>query len=175
MNGNKYYKFDADNNKVYAGIIIEHNGVQIINPSESQLIAAGYQKEVPDFNDILNEKRQKKINEILEYDSSDAVNSFTVNGISSWLDRNTRVALRASIEVKEAAGGEKYTVWLNNTPLELDTFFIKSFIDGLELYATECFNVTQRHIKSVSELEDIYEIENYDFTTGYPEKININL
>jgi hypothetical protein len=43
---------------------------------------------------------------------------------------------------------------------------------AIEVYASSCYDMTQYHLAQVNELEDINEIENYDYTTGYPEKLN---
>lgn len=110
-----------------------------------------------------------------EYDTSEEVNSFTINGTTTWLDRNTRIALKNSISVMEAKGDISYTIWLGTTQMTLPISVIKSFLDSLEVYAIQAFNVTQRHLAEISEIEDRDELFTYDISEGYPEKININL
>ena len=48
-------------------------------------------------------------------------------------------------------------------------------LSSLEMYALECFNVTAAHKKAVSELTTIEEVEAYDYKTGYPKQLDINL
>lgn len=36
----------------------------------------------------------------------------------------------------------------------------------------QCINVTESHIENIMNLESEDEISNYDFTLGYPEKLN---
>ena len=45
-------------------------------------------------------------------------------------------------------------------------------LNALELYALNCYNVTQSHISAVKALQTIEEIENYDYTVGYPVKLS---
>ena len=46
---------------------------------------------------------------------------------------------------------------------------------ALELYALDCYNVTQAHIAAVRLLDDMEALEGYDYTSGYPEKLVFNL
>lgn len=44
-------------------------------------------------------------------------------------------------------------------------------LDGIELYASACYDVTQMHLAAVDGLASVEELKNYDYTSGYPEKI----
>jgi hypothetical protein len=46
-------------------------------------------------------------------------------------------------------------------------------LNALEVYAAEALNVTESHKAAVNALTTIEEIEQYDITTGYPEKLNL--
>lgn len=129
----------------------------------------------PTQEELLERAKYIKIDEIEAYDTSEEVNSFTINGESGWIDRNTRVALLHALDVVEQSGGTTYTVWFNDNPLTLYITTIKQFLTSLELYAIEALNVTNSHIREVKQLQSIQEVENYDITSGYPEKINLNL
>ena len=48
-------------------------------------------------------------------------------------------------------------------------------LSALEMYALECFNVTAAHKKSVSELDNIEEVLTYDYKSGYPEKLKMEV
>ena len=41
----------------------------------------------------------------------------------------------------------------------------------IEKYASECYDNTQMHIANVKAIEDMEELKNYDYRTGYPEKL----
>ena len=44
-------------------------------------------------------------------------------------------------------------------------------LDKIEVYALNCFDTTSKHKRNVYQLSTIEEIENYDYTSGYPEKL----
>lgn len=115
----------------------------------------------------------KKLSEITAYDTSDAVNSFTLDGETVWLDKATRVGLMNSTQIEKAAGHENTTLWFagNSYTIPCDTAI--QMLSALELYALECYNVTAQHKANVSALQTVEEIENYDYKTGYPEKLNL--
>ena len=174
----RYYKI-INGNTVFAETSIVLDDMRIFNPTEEQLIAAGYQEWVepiiPPYTPTLGDIIASKVDEINEYDVSENVNSFTLNGESGWIDRNTRVALLHAVDVVEQNGGTEYTVWFNEKPMTLPTSVIKQFLNSLELYAISAFNVTNRHIMKVRQLQTIEEVENYDYTRGYPEKVVVDI
>lgn len=174
----KYYKL-VDGEPVLAGSSIVFEDKRIFNPSEEQLIQAGYieviEQEVVPYIPSLNDVISAKISEIQDYDSSEEVNSFTINDEVGWIDRNTRVALLHALDVVEQQNEQQYTVWFNNTPLTLPINTIRDFLNSLELYAIAALNVTNRHIYEVNQLTTIEEVNNYDITQGYPQKINLIL
>jgi len=42
---------------------------------------------------------------------------------------------------------------------------------AVEVYAADALNVTESHKAAINALTTIKDIEDYDFTTGYPEKL----
>jgi hypothetical protein len=44
-------------------------------------------------------------------------------------------------------------------------------LNAIELYASACYDNTQAHIANVKALENIESLKNYDYRTGYPEKL----
>lgn len=103
------------------------------------------------------------------YDNSDNVNSFFVNGKKMWLDKATRVGLMHLIN----CSSDSIQLVLGN---ELITFPIdqaKNFLTRLELYASQCYLQTQKHLLAVKDLKTVEEVLNYDYTAGYPEKITL--
>lgn len=174
----RYYKIIDDQKIFYNGNIVLDE-MRIFNPTEEQLLSAGYiedsEPETTPYTPTLQQVINDKIADIQSYDTSEEVNSFTINGETGWIDRNTRVALLHALDVVEQSGGTTYTVWFNDNPLTLDINTIKQFLTALELYAIEALNVTNSHIREVKQLQSIQEVKNYDITLGYPEKIDLTL
>ena len=112
---------------------------------------------------------------ITSYDSSSSVNSFLLNGIQVWLDKATRVGLMNSTSIAKNMGQEKTSLWLGSYQLEVDCDKAIQLLSALEMYALECFNVTAAHKKAVSELDNIEEVLTYDYKSGYPDKLKMEV
>lgn len=112
---------------------------------------------------------------ITAYDSSSAVNAFLLNGMQVWLDKATRVGLMNSTAIAKNMGQEKTTLWLGSYQLEVDCDKAIQLLSALEMYALECFNVTAAHKKAVSELDNIEAVLTYDYKSGYPEKLKMEV
>lgn len=115
----------------------------------------------------------KKLEEIDSYDCSKEVNSFYLNGVQVWLDKATRVGLMNSLTIEKECGKQISTLWFENTKLDINTDAAIQMLSALELYALECYNKTAEHKVAVQALESIEEVENYDYTVGYPDKLNL--
>ena len=112
---------------------------------------------------------------IEKYDTSSSVNGFELNGMYTWLDKATRVGLMNSINVTQRTGGQKIELWLGKYKLELDCNKAIELLSKIEMYAMNCFNVTALHKKQVSEFSNIEDFLNYDYKSGYPDKLIINI
>lgn len=123
----------------------------------------------------LAEAKAALVAKITEYDTSEAVNSFTVLGQSHWLDRTTRVSLMNSATVSKGMGAQSVILWLDGTPIELPTEVAIMLLSQVEMYAQECFNVTCRHKVAVAALETVEECVGYDYTAGYPARLEFDL
>lgn len=128
-----------------------------------------------ELEEKLSLARQKKLNDIAAYDKSDNVNSFTLNGHSYWLDRETRMSVSFSTTQEKTAGSENTTVWLGNEPITLPCDTVLQLLAQLEIYAKKCYNKTAEHKSKVMELQSVKEVEEYDYTLGYPEKPDFEL
>lgn len=120
---------------------------------------------------LLNDAKQKKIALIKDYDKGQGVNSFAINGTLVWLDKATRVGLINSLQIEKAAGREKGTLWLDNTPYEMPIDDALKMLTVLELYAVECNNTTLRHIVNIQNEKDLNRVHNYNYTKGYPKRL----
>ena len=123
----------------------------------------------------LEKAKKEKLEAILAYDTSSDVNGFMLNGNKVWLDKGTRVGLMNSIQITRDMGQDTTTLWFDGYKLEVRCDMAIMLLSSLEMYAMECFNVTAAHKKAVSELTTIEEVEAYDYKTGYPKQLDINL
>ena len=124
---------------------------------------------------VLQAARASMLAEITAYDSSSAVNAFELNGMQVWLDKATRVGLMNSTTIAKNMGQEKTTLWLGSYQLEVDCDKVIQLLSALEMYALKCFNVTAAHKKAVGELDNIEAVLTYDYKSGYPEKLKMEV
>lgn len=128
-----------------------------------------------DMSAVLQAAKEKVVEEITEYDSSSAVNSFLLNGMQVWLDKATRVGLMNSTTIAKSMGQSKTTLWLGSYQLEVDCNKAIQLLSALEMYALECFNVTAAHKKAVNELDNIEFVLTYDYRAGYPKMLEMSV
>lgn len=123
----------------------------------------------------LEKAKKDKLKEIDTYDISPEVNSFFLNGLQVWLDKSTRVGLMNSLNIEKITGKEISTLWFANIKLNINTDAAIQMLRSLELYALECYNKTAEHKVNVENLTSVEDIINYDFTEGYPDKLNLSV
>ena len=123
-------------------------------------------------NDPLEIAKQAVSEAILTYDSSEAVNQFSINGSPMWLDKATRAGLKLRLEAEQAAGKEDTTLWYGTDAITLPVSNAIVMLNRLEIYASESYDVTQGHLARVALMESVDEVLGYDYTEGYPEKLN---
>lgn len=123
-------------------------------------------------NDPLEVAKQAVSKAILAYDSSEAVNQFGINGSPMWLDKATRAGLKLRLEAERSAGKESTTLWYGTEAITLPVANAIIMLNRLEIYASESYDVTQGHLARVALMESVEEVLGYDFTEGYPDKLN---
>lgn len=166
------------------------NGVFSGIPSIEQLTEWGFEEYIapetevvepkePTPTELLERAKANKINEIEMYDSSDAVNSFRVNigneVIDTWITPEQRSDYKNSIDAAELLGMTEVHPVLNGVAITLDIQTAKMALAKIQIYANQCYGVTEQHKLAVNKLNSIEEVEAYDFTAGYPEKLIFNV
>lgn len=162
-----------DNNEYYDGISVVIGDTRYVSPSEELILQAGYHKVEEPQTDQLELARGNKLMAIEDYDQSDNVNQFFLGGIPMWLDSKTRQQLRISIEAYQATGAETVAKWFGGQQFTFPTSTWLQMLNALEVYAAEALNVTEAHKAAVMAMDNVEDIENYDITVGYPEKLNL--
>lgn len=110
-----------------------------------------------------------KMRDIYAYDNSTNVNGFLFNGSVKWLDRETRSSLRNTIESAELVGRSELDIWFGDIYVTLPLNDARMMLAVLEVYATDCYNVTSQHKAQVRSFETVEEVEAFDVTAGYPQ------
>ena len=149
----------------------------------NDILASGEQASMEEIREIseglgadtLGYMKKAMLSYIEKYDASSSVNSFLLNGMEVWLDKATRVGLMNSTTIAKSMGQEKTTLWLGSYQLDVDCDKAIQLLSALEMYALECFNVTAAHKKEVSELDNIDGVLTYDYKSGYPDKLKMEV
>lgn len=124
---------------------------------------------------ILDRQKTIKLKELKEYDESDNINGFIINGEHGWIHREERVSVNYSTTIIKNSGQKTTELWLNSNKYELDCDLILQLLAQLEIYAKDCYNITSLHKANIEAIDNINDLNNYDFTTGYPKKLNFNI
>jgi len=175
-------KWIDKNGKFWDGTSIVLDGMRIFNPSDEQLLAAGYTEYVepePTPEELLARAKQQKTAEIVEYDQSDAVNSFTIvmgeYSMEAWITPDQRANYKNSLDSAELLGLTEVHPVFNGIQLTLPIQLAKIELAKVQIYADRCFIVTETHKAAVEAMETVEEVEAFDITDGYPEKLVFDL
>ena len=177
----QYYKIIDSKTIFYNGGIIVIDDKQIINPTEEQLLEAGWMMYVepptpePTPAQRLREAKNIKLSEIESYDESPEVNGIIVNSNRVWIPADKRAILKTSVDAYKALGIETITkVWEGiEYTATADEWLL--MIAKVEVYASECYNTTARHKAAVEALGNIDDVEEYDYTLNYPNMLEFNI
>lgn len=180
-NMNKVYVKEIDGQTVKKkakDIVLKTTRGIVFNPSEAMLLADGWTEyvrptppEPTEEQKFAIAKERKKV-EIEHHDKSSAVNQFFIGETPMWLDKETRTGLKLRFEAEIAMGKTDTTLWADGVqyPLPLSTGV--QMLYALEVYASMCYDNTQAHLAAIDALTTIEEVEVYDYTTGYPDKLH---
>ena len=124
-------------------------------------------------DDNIDIMRDELIDTINEYDKSQAVNNFSINGDNIWLPFETRSRLQLRIQSEKAQGAVNTTLWFNGKTYVLEVDDALQMLQSLEIYASQCYDNTQRHLASARALVNAQDILEYDYAVGYPQMLNL--
>ena len=151
------------------------NGVFSGIPSVEQLQAWGFEEYIeptPTPEELLARAKANKIAKLEAYDSSDAVNSFTIDGNPMWLTVDERQQIATQISANEAVGRTEMTRWFGGQSFTFPLTSWKQMLVALEVYAGDALNVTEGHRAAINALTSVSNVEAYQFEQGYPEKLS---
>ena len=124
---------------------------------------------------LLNAAKQRKLEEITAYNTSDNVDAFLLNGEKHWLTRDERAMAKLSTEARQRLGHYTTEQCLGGKFYTIPCDTLLTMLARLEDYALSCFNYAIRQQAEVNALTSLEEAENYDVTKGYPEMLNFTI
>lgn len=153
-------------------IVLIKDDMQILNPTEEMVLEDGWVEYIVQEKSNLQITQENKLVEIEAYDASSSVNEFYVQGYPIWLDKATRAGLKLRFEAELQSGITETALWYNGIQFPIPVELGIQILLAVELYASACYDNTQKHIANVQALTTVEEVETYDYTTGYPEKLS---
>lgn len=124
---------------------------------------------------LLNAAKQRKLQEISDYNTSDNVDAFLLNGEKHWLTRDERAMAKLSTEARQRLGHHTTEQCLGGKFYTIPCDTLLTMLARLEDYALSCFNYAIRQQAEVNALTSLEEVENYDVTKGYPEMLSFTI
>lgn len=170
----KYYKIIDNKQVLFKGNVLYTEQGTIINPTEEQMIEAGWQVYVepePTNAEKLQAAKDEKLMQIENYDASPNVEQFTINGTPMWLNHEVRQQIKTSVEAYIATGKETVTKIFDGVEYTFPCETWLQMLAALEVYAAEALNTTERHKINVNKFNNIQNVIDYDYTTDYPTKL----
>lgn len=159
-NGVQFYLLRVDPQDVDENTVIAVEEVYDHRPTKADKDAL--------YNAWLGMEKNVKLQEITEYDVSDNVNVFEFEGVTTWLNKETRVGLVNSITIEKTAHKETTTLYLNDVAYTIPVDVALSMLSELELYAIGCYRTTEEHKAAVLAETVIENVTNFDITADYP-------
>ena len=100
---------------------------------------------------------------------SEVTHKFTYKGEELWWDKITRLSFMNLANCSY----DNLLLIINKKHFEINPTVLKNLLIRLEVYSHNCFVQTQQHLQNINKLQTIEDVINYDYTLGYPKKIEI--
>lgn len=121
-----------------------------------------YHGGIPNYFKEILEKKAKLYGDSLE------ASSFICEGNKVWLDKQQRSSI---LNLLNSLKEDKFELVLHGKIHELETTKVLALLPKLEVFAYKCLVNTTKHLQNIAELKTLKDIMEYDYTTGYPEKL----
>lgn len=149
-------------------ITVYENKQLINNPSEELLEKHGWRIYAKDEKELLEIHKKEVIKNINNYDVSSYINGFIINDIQMWFDKGTRASLMLRLQAEKQLGKTDTYIWYKEHNFEMPIDKAIEILYQLEVYASECYDTTQRHIVNVQNLDNVEDVKNYEYKVNYP-------
>ena len=174
--------------KALKEIVIKKDGRVIYNPTEEMVLSDGWVEYIQVKPSIEIPERVKyqralarKLRDLKEYDNSSNVNSCIIvyqgHELSYWASKDERNDLKNAVRDCISIGRTEYRLDLRDKGISilLNCELLLKMMAALEVYAIDCFNKTTDHEYAIKALSIVEDVEAYDFTVGYPNKLRFEV
>lgn len=99
----------------------------------------------------------------------------TTKAISAWFTPAERSDYKNSIDAAQLLNIDTLNLVINDIPLTVSTEEAAKMLAAIQVYANACYLVTKQHQAAIQSMDSIEAVKNYDYRTGYPEKLRFNI
>ena len=146
------------------------------NPNASIEEVINMELKVVPTPDPLIEAKKLVIDKIIKYNKSSNVDNFILNDvINSWFSVQERLNYKQSVEAAKLLGEETLDFLVNGMPFSVTVTQAEYMLAQIQRYADRCYLITEQHKVNINTLTTVEEVENYDYTQGYPEMLKFEL
>lgn len=124
----------------------------------------------------LDKAKEDIIRTIELYDLSNAVNAFILNNvIKTWFSVEQRLNYKQSIESAKILKEDQLEFLIEGMVISISIDAAEYMLAQIQRYADKCYMVTEQHKANVKALTNIEDVNNYDYTIGYPDMLKFEL
>lgn len=100
-----------------------------------------------------------------------------INGqtMAAWLTPDKRSDYKNSLDSAELLGMTEVHPVFNGVALTIPIQTAKMALAKIQIYANQCYGVTEKHKVNVMALTTIEEVEAYQYKSGYPERLRFEI
>lgn len=133
----------------------------------------------PTEEQVLEAIKQDRLAALEEYDTSPAVNGFEVvkdgQTITTWIEPDKRSNYRGSLDDCVLLGVTDIEVPIAGMLIPMTVADARAKLAQIQLYADRCTIVTESHKAAIEALSAVQDVEDYDFTAGYPPRLSFSV
>ena len=122
--------------------------------------------------------RNLKIQQINTFSDQGYINFFTYKGIKLSLNYEERSRLKDSIEAYKLLNIPTMTKIFKGNKIDFnikeDYNKLVYMLAALEVYYSECWNITHSHLNQVKSIQDFEQLYHFNIEADYPKPLNFN-
>ena len=119
----------------------------------------------------LDQVKYEKIQEVEKYYNSDDINLISIQGHDIYLDPDLRFKIKERLDAAKTMGIESTVLNFGEISMHV------SITDGVLIYSSivmqyaQAYDVYQNRNSNINTLTTIKEVDEYDITINYPDKL----
>lgn len=165
--------------KIYNQIsTLKYGGKIYVNPPEDIILAAGYalyEEAEKTEEEMLAAAKEERCDMAERYGLHKDRNSYIAHGYTLYVPEENRNRLRGFITNAYAVDRTTLTFWWDGHPFTYTTAAWDRDLIQYESFIYEVYSVLQQHLANIKSLTTLEEVEEYDYTTGYPDIIDFDV